>query len=368
MAELSSTPKGCKHPAFMTHDWGAGNVNHERVVELAKNLQRCGLPVWIDEQEMTGDIATKMCKGIQDSDTVVVCLTERYMKKVNGDNDKDNCKLEFDYAASHHGKSKLIPVVMEKAVCDTHAWTDSIGMYLNGTVYVKMWDEDDVEIGGDGFRHLVKEIRSRAPSRPFRRVDLLAWIYSGLFAATDALLVLGLFSMLYFLAAFIIERSDWHLLVGVKIGSILLSMRSDVWSAGLLFTALLLMPASTLRAVQQVFADTSTTVEILVYLLLPFVDYILSLRRRSLVSSLTKSEIILAVLIFYLASAVVGWVATMKAVALLMFLRGDLIAYISKVEYYVAKFKLDRKLMKVVLIALVLFDGQMPFLESIYSI
>eukprot|EP00045_Choanoeca_perplexa_P015701 m.201212 g.201212 ORF g.201212 m.201212 type:complete len:1035 (+) comp17056_c0_seq35:106-3210(+) len=162
MAEPSS-PKGCKHPAFMSHDWGAGNINHKRVVELAKNLQRCGLPVWIDEQEMTGDIATKMCKGIQDSDTVVVCLTERYMKKVNGDNDKDNCKLEFDYAAGHHGKIKLIPVVMEKAVSDTHAWTDSIGMYLKSTLYVKMWDEDDVDIEGDGFLHLVKEIRHRAP-------------------------------------------------------------------------------------------------------------------------------------------------------------------------------------------------------------
>jgi hypothetical protein len=46
-----------RFPSFFTHDWGndeQGRNNHARVVQIAKALKARGLPVWIDEDEMTG--------------------------------------------------------------------------------------------------------------------------------------------------------------------------------------------------------------------------------------------------------------------------------------------------------------------------
>ena len=47
-----------RFPSFFTHSWDEedeqGRNNHARVVQIAKTLKTRGLPVWIDEDEMTG--------------------------------------------------------------------------------------------------------------------------------------------------------------------------------------------------------------------------------------------------------------------------------------------------------------------------
>ena len=50
-----------------THDWGTdalGRSTHERVVEVKKLLDECGLRCWLDEEQMKGDINEAMAKGI----------------------------------------------------------------------------------------------------------------------------------------------------------------------------------------------------------------------------------------------------------------------------------------------------------------
>ena len=150
------------YAAFLTHDWGTderGRSNHDRVVQLAKRLKERGLPVWLDEHEMTGDIVDQMCSGIDDSDTVVVFITDRYLKKVGGSNAKDNCKREFSYATRIASASSMIPVVMEERVSNSNTWIGPVGMELGGVLYVKMWDDLD-----DGLELLIREIIRRAPA------------------------------------------------------------------------------------------------------------------------------------------------------------------------------------------------------------
>jgi hypothetical protein len=52
------------------------------VVSVAERLKACGLRVWIDEYEMTGDIVSKMCEAIEESATIAVFITQRYVQKV----------------------------------------------------------------------------------------------------------------------------------------------------------------------------------------------------------------------------------------------------------------------------------------------
>ncbi len=60
-----------------------------------------------------------MCDGIDISRCVIEFVTLKYIDKVarrgpDGDR-RDNCLLEFHYAANRKGSSKLIAVVMEDA-------------------------------------------------------------------------------------------------------------------------------------------------------------------------------------------------------------------------------------------------------------
>ena len=78
-------------------DWGTdeeGRDNHARVAAVHAQLTAAGLRCWFDEEQMQGDINSKMTSGIDDSAVVVCFITSRYVTKVSGDGpngDDDNC-------------------------------------------------------------------------------------------------------------------------------------------------------------------------------------------------------------------------------------------------------------------------------------
>ena len=84
---------------------------------------------------MEGDIAQQMADGIQGSGCVVCAITGRYMQKVGGSNDKDNCKLEFGYSANTKGPSRMIALPMEPQVLDPKCWTGPVGLVLGSHLY-----------------------------------------------------------------------------------------------------------------------------------------------------------------------------------------------------------------------------------------
>jgi len=106
---------------------------------------------------MTGDIVQKMCHGIENSDVVVVFVTQRYLEKVASDNTKDNCQLEFKYAARLAGPN-MISVVMEERMSVSHSWSGPVGFNLGGHLYTKMWEDADLD--GTGMEALIAEVLS----------------------------------------------------------------------------------------------------------------------------------------------------------------------------------------------------------------
>ena len=93
---MAPPPRRSFH-AFVTHDWGVdgeGRDNHERVIAVATALEKAGLRVWLDEQQMRGDVNQQMVDGIDDSACVLCFVTARYMEKVSGKGPSganDNC-------------------------------------------------------------------------------------------------------------------------------------------------------------------------------------------------------------------------------------------------------------------------------------
>ena len=135
---------------FMSHNWGPGNVNHDRVARVYKALQRHGVKCWFDEDDMkAGNILEKMAHGIETSKGVLCFITDEYRNKVNGGNDSDNCKYEFGYA-SLMKRGMMQAVVLEPQMRDPKSWSGQLGATLGLKLYTDMsdidkWDEQQLD-------------------------------------------------------------------------------------------------------------------------------------------------------------------------------------------------------------------------------
>ena len=91
--------------------------NHDKVSKINTALKDRSLKTWFDEDRMEAEsIDDQMISGIDNAEVILVFITERYIEKVGGSNQGDNCKKEFNYAQLH--QKKMIAVVMEEACYD----------------------------------------------------------------------------------------------------------------------------------------------------------------------------------------------------------------------------------------------------------
>mmetsp|Transcript_4906 Transcript_4906/g.6848 ORF Transcript_4906/g.6848 Transcript_4906/m.6848 type:complete len:293 (+) Transcript_4906:112-990(+) len=149
---------------FLSHNWGKdseGRDNHARVVSMAKYLEDQGIKCWIDEQEMSGDINRAMDNGINFSRTFIVCVTEDYMRKIDGQGPnemQDNCLKEFKYAVTSKTPARMLAVVMEKNCCATSDWFGPLEATLGSSLYCGFTSDDDFEQSMD---RIVVELKKR---------------------------------------------------------------------------------------------------------------------------------------------------------------------------------------------------------------
>lgn len=121
---------------FLTHDWGANNVNHERVAAINKRLKKEGLRTWFDEERLTGNIVQQVTRGIEQSRKVVVFVTRNYMEKLQVEQGIDYCSVEFTTAAKVHGPQNMIAVVLEPEMRDQRTWRGPLQGYLGEAIFL----------------------------------------------------------------------------------------------------------------------------------------------------------------------------------------------------------------------------------------
>ena len=100
-----------------------------------------------------------MCRGIDDTKVVLVFITNRYCQKVAGENESDNCKMEFSYAQRRKGVPNMIPIVMEPSMTKTTSWEGPLGMALGGILYVNFSGDENQILAS--FGALTEEIGTR---------------------------------------------------------------------------------------------------------------------------------------------------------------------------------------------------------------
>lgn len=134
---------------FLSHAWGVDDNNrnnHTRVKNLSKLLQEKGYNIWLDENDLLGNIDNSIMKGITNSMVVLVCLTEKYCNKINNsvyDNSpNDNCYKEWNFCLFK--QKKIIPIIMEKKMEEVFLNTDGvIQMYLNNVMFINYYDDEN---------------------------------------------------------------------------------------------------------------------------------------------------------------------------------------------------------------------------------
>ena len=134
-----------KKQLFFSHTWKYDNNDrdtHSRVKSLCYLMKQFGWTVWLDEDEMIGNIDACMASGIRNSECVIACLTTQYIDKINiasnNTNIRDNCFKEWTYANSIN--KKIIPLILEKDVinCECKGVLD---MYLGNMLYLDLSEE-----------------------------------------------------------------------------------------------------------------------------------------------------------------------------------------------------------------------------------
>ena len=106
-----------------------GRDNHSRVGILGDILIDMGWKVWFDENSMKeGNIDSNIANGIHHCDGFVVCITEKYCRKVErglaSSKDRDNCAKEWECA--NVLKKVRIPVLMERGLNEPSRWVSPI--------------------------------------------------------------------------------------------------------------------------------------------------------------------------------------------------------------------------------------------------
>ena len=136
---------------FLSHAWGKDNLdrdNHKRVKQLCKLLEEKGYTVWLDENNIIGNIDNSIIKGINNCKVVIICLTENYCNKINKcvyeNLSNDNCYKEWNYCLFK--QKKIIPMIMEPKMEQIFFKKDGvIQMYLNNQMFINYSSDESEE-------------------------------------------------------------------------------------------------------------------------------------------------------------------------------------------------------------------------------
>ncbi len=70
----------------------------------------------IDDEWIVDDIYWNIIEGIDHTECMIVFLTENYVRKVDGKNDKDYCQRELSYVFGKLGRESILVVVLDESM------------------------------------------------------------------------------------------------------------------------------------------------------------------------------------------------------------------------------------------------------------
>ena len=97
------------------------------VIQIKDALEASGYDIWMDLDDMRGNIYQKMAEGVEGAQLIIMCMSSKYQTSVN-------CNKEFQYAQDR--RKRIIPVMMEK----NYKPSGALGLIVAGAKYVDFSD------------------------------------------------------------------------------------------------------------------------------------------------------------------------------------------------------------------------------------
>lgn len=86
---------------MFTYNW----ANMDQVDRIKIELEKLGYKIWLDRDQMIGSSFEKTAEGINKSELILMCVSERYKSNYN-------CSCEARYAIQQ--QKKIVPIIMQK--------------------------------------------------------------------------------------------------------------------------------------------------------------------------------------------------------------------------------------------------------------
>ncbi len=80
-------PPDSKGHIMISYQWDS----QKEVIRIKERLEADGYDIWIDLEEMQGNIYMKMAEAVEGAAAIITCMTQKYEKSIN-------CNKEIQYA------------------------------------------------------------------------------------------------------------------------------------------------------------------------------------------------------------------------------------------------------------------------------
>ena len=136
---------------MMSYQWDS----QPQVIRIKEALECDGFDVWMDLDDMRGNIYQKMAEGVQNAGVIIVCMSSKYEKSVN-------CNRELQY--SQDQRKQIIPIMIEAG----YRPGGVLGLIIAGLKYVDFSDSDNfdakmVELNDEIAHYLKPTMQPSAP-------------------------------------------------------------------------------------------------------------------------------------------------------------------------------------------------------------
>uniref|UniRef100_A0A1I8IB28 TIR domain-containing protein n=1 Tax=Macrostomum lignano TaxID=282301 RepID=A0A1I8IB28_9PLAT len=125
------------------------HASQDTVLLIRKRLQMEGYEVWLDIENMSQSIVSKMAEAVENSAVILMCMSQSYKNS-------PHCRHEADYA--YKLQKPIVPLVMEPKY-QPDGW---LGLLMGSKMFYDFSDEDLFE---ESFANLLKELGGRGKAQ-----------------------------------------------------------------------------------------------------------------------------------------------------------------------------------------------------------
>ena len=141
----TGTAENEKWDVMISYNWKTGK---ECANDLYNVLTKNGYKVWIDEQNMAGDLYRSMAKGVANSEIILLLISEEYEKS-------EICISEYTYAKSC--EKKVIPIQVKDYLPPR---ASELYFIIAGNIYYKLYENKE-----ENMKMILKEIETQIGKR-----------------------------------------------------------------------------------------------------------------------------------------------------------------------------------------------------------